>query len=281
MKIVDHKLEGVKFIPTPNMSGLMDPTGAIMHYTAGWTAASAIQTLTNPATDVSAHLVIDRDGTITQLVPFNRQAWHAGPSAWNGRNGCNKFTIGFEFVNPGYFRIGKNGEIRSWDDKHVISDKQLAGYDLSIRAPDKRIGGGNFIWPAYTAVQIEAGLKALAAIEGHYDLTFVTGHENIDIRGWKTDPGDAFPMSRFQAVVHGSAVGDGDRSDGMTRATSRMTVSAKRLNVRDKASALGKVVTVLAGGSEVVVLKDTGDWSQVEYAPGKTGWLADKYLKKG
>lgn len=282
MQVNNHRLEGVPFIASPNMSGFITPTGAIMHYTAGWTASSAIKTLTSPAAKVSAHLVIDRDGSITQLVPFNRAAWHAGPSVWNGRSGCNNFTVGFEFVNPGYFRIGKNGEIRSWDDKTALTDKQLEGYDLSVIAPDKRIGGGNFIWPGYTAVQIEAGLEALAAVERHYDLTFVTGHENIDTRGWKTDPGDAFPMSRFQAVVHGSPVADSDRSDGMTALRSRMTVNTARLNVRDKPNTVtGKVVTVLSANSEVIILQDIGDWSQVEYAPGKTGWLADKYLKKG
>lgn len=282
MKVVNHRLEGVPFIPSPNMSGFITPTGAIMHYTAGWTASSAIKTLTNPAAKVSAQLVIDRDGSITQLVPFNRAAWHAGPSAWDGRKGCNNFTIGFEFVNPGYFRIGKNGEIMDWEGKQVLSAERLKGYDLSVRAPDKRIGGGTFIWPGYTDIQIEAGLEALAAIERHYDLTFVTGHENIDTRGWKTDPGDAFPMSRFQAVVHGSPVGDGDRSDGMIPLKSRMTVNTPKLNVRDKPNAVtGRVVTVLTGGSEVIILEDTGDWSRVQYAPGKEGWLADKYLKKG
>lgn len=282
MKVVNHKLEGVPFQSSPNMSGFITPTGAIMHYTAGWTAASAIKTLTSSAAKVSAHLVIDRDGSIVQLVPFNRAAWHAGPSIWGGRKGCNNFTIGFEFVNPGYFRIGKNGEIMDWEGKQVLSAERLKGYDLSVRAPDKRIGGGSFIWPGYTDVQIEAGLEALAAIERHYDLTFVTGHENIDTRGWKTDPGDAFPMARFQAVVHGSPVGDGDRSDGMIPLKSRMTVNTPRLNVRDKPNSVtGRVVTVLAGGSEVIVLEDIGDWSRVQYAPGKEGWLADKYLKKG
>lgn len=45
---------------------------------------------------VSAHLLIQRDGTIIQYVPFHQRAWHAGVSHWDGRERCNDFTIGIE-----------------------------------------------------------------------------------------------------------------------------------------------------------------------------------------
>ena len=45
---------------------------------------------------VSAHVLIDRGGTVTQFVPFGRRAWHAGASAWRGRGRCNDFSIGIE-----------------------------------------------------------------------------------------------------------------------------------------------------------------------------------------
>lgn len=45
---------------------------------------------------VSAHLCIFRDGRITQYVPFDRRAWHAGASRWQGRERCNDFSIGIE-----------------------------------------------------------------------------------------------------------------------------------------------------------------------------------------
>ena len=45
---------------------------------------------------VSAHAVIRRDGTITQYVPFCMRAWHAGQSQYQGRSGCNEFSIGIE-----------------------------------------------------------------------------------------------------------------------------------------------------------------------------------------
>ncbi|QKJ85856.1 N-acetylmuramoyl-L-alanine amidase [Paramixta manurensis] len=45
---------------------------------------------------VSAHCLIRRDGEIVQYVPFDRRAWHAGISCYQGRDNCNDFSIGIE-----------------------------------------------------------------------------------------------------------------------------------------------------------------------------------------
>lgn len=45
---------------------------------------------------VSAHLLIRRDGSIVQYVPFNKRAWHAGVSCFEGRQRCNDYSIGIE-----------------------------------------------------------------------------------------------------------------------------------------------------------------------------------------
>jgi len=46
--------------------------------------------------EVSAHLLIRRDGALIQFVPFNERAWHAGESSFQGRAACNDFSIGIE-----------------------------------------------------------------------------------------------------------------------------------------------------------------------------------------
>lgn len=46
--------------------------------------------------EVSAHLLIRRDGEVVQFVPFTQRAWHAGESAFRGRASCNDFSIGIE-----------------------------------------------------------------------------------------------------------------------------------------------------------------------------------------
>ncbi len=45
---------------------------------------------------VSAHLFIERDGKVTQFVPFNARAWHAGSSSFAGASDCNNYSIGIE-----------------------------------------------------------------------------------------------------------------------------------------------------------------------------------------
>jgi AmpD protein len=54
----------------------------------------SFQTLKN--LKVSSHLLINRDGSFQQFVPFNKCAWHAGQSSFEGKEDCNKFSIGIE-----------------------------------------------------------------------------------------------------------------------------------------------------------------------------------------
>lgn len=51
---------------------------------------------------VSAHLLIERNGTISQFVNFNDRAWHAGKSCYLGRENCNDFSIGIELEGDDY-----------------------------------------------------------------------------------------------------------------------------------------------------------------------------------
>ncbi len=46
--------------------------------------------------EVSPHLFIDRQGEVTQLVSFDKRAWHAGVSTWRKRPNCNDYSIGVE-----------------------------------------------------------------------------------------------------------------------------------------------------------------------------------------
>jgi N-acetylmuramoyl-L-alanine amidase len=68
----------------------------VLHYTAMDSAAAAIERLCDPACEVSAHYVIDTDGTITQLVSEDMRAWHAGAGAWGDVTDVNSHSIGIE-----------------------------------------------------------------------------------------------------------------------------------------------------------------------------------------
>tara|TARA_B100000989_G_scaffold236433_2_gene183293 strand:- start:63377 stop:63943 length:567 start_codon:yes stop_codon:yes gene_type:complete len=52
-------------------------------------------------TPVSAHLLIDRAGELTQFVPFEKRAWHAGVSEFQGQRECNDYSIGIELEGTG------------------------------------------------------------------------------------------------------------------------------------------------------------------------------------
>ena len=58
---------------------------------------------------VSSHLFVRRDGSLVQFVPFDERAWHAGASAWRGRERCNDFSVGIELegLEGGAFEVAQ------------------------------------------------------------------------------------------------------------------------------------------------------------------------------
>jgi N-acetyl-anhydromuramoyl-L-alanine amidase len=59
-----------------------------------WSAHPYYETIRGIA--VSAHFLIRRSGELVQFVSCDERAWHAGASSWQGREGCNDFSIGIE-----------------------------------------------------------------------------------------------------------------------------------------------------------------------------------------
>ncbi len=74
----------------------------MLHYTGMRSAEDALARLRDPAARVSAHYLLDEDGTLTLLVPEAERAWHAGVSSWRGRGALNDVSVGVELVNPGH-----------------------------------------------------------------------------------------------------------------------------------------------------------------------------------
>ena len=63
----------------------------------------SINRLINKNSKVSCHYLINRKGTIMQMVKENKIAWHAGVSKWKNIKNLNKNSIGIELVNKGHF----------------------------------------------------------------------------------------------------------------------------------------------------------------------------------
>jgi N-acetylmuramoyl-L-alanine amidase len=175
---------------TPNMGGaLTRPSLLVMHFTASQRAAGAISWLCNPAAKASAQIVIDVDGTVTQLMPLNRIAWHAGLSKWKGKSGCNAFSIGIEMANPGLLR-------------RLGNDKFADAYGHSVPAAQVATVNGRY-WALYPKSQQDAAVGVAQAIIAAYPtIREIVGHSDI-APGRKIDPGDAWPMEGFRSKVFG------------------------------------------------------------------------------
>ena len=198
MRIEDDRLvhdDGtpVPFRPSPNTGGRLKPRWLIMHFTAGRSAQESINWLTNPEARASAHVVIARDGEVTQLVPFDTVAWHAGRSQWRGVSGLNAHSIGIELDNAGRLRE-QGGEWRAWFGRDYDVGEVMA----AVHPNESHVSG----WHTYTEPQLEAALEVAQAIVRHYELEDVLGHEDI-APGRKVDPGPAFPMDSFRARILG------------------------------------------------------------------------------
>lgn len=189
MQIKDFFIQGGdihKPVLSPNHSGKFKPgmpDTIVLHYTAG-PAKPSINTLTNPKVKASAHLVVDIDGSVTQLVPFNLISWHAGRSSHGGRTGLNKYSIGIEMVNWGML-TKKGDKFYTWTG-HLIDR-------VDVIKDTHRNQTKPGYWHAYTVEQMRAVEKLCRLFINEYRIKHILGHEEIaPIR--KIDPGPAFPL---------------------------------------------------------------------------------------
>lgn len=225
MEIKNNRLVGVEYKASPNTSGTIKPLYLIMHFTASSTASGAISWLTDPKSKVSAHLHIDREGNIVQMVDFNKRAYHAGKSEWKGQSDLNWHTIGIELQNTGT--------------------------------------------QEYTEKQIQSLVEANRAIVREYGIKEIVGHSDIS-PGRKTDPGKQFPWDRVRRESFGET----------TSVKSITKTTTSDLNLREGAGTNFSVVEVLKKGSEVIVVSEENNWSQVVYCANKSkGWVSSAYLK--
>lgn len=84
----------------PRRDGLT-PSIIVIHYTAMQSAEAALQRLCDPVAEVSAHYLVSRQGSVTQMVEESARAWHAGAGEWRGEGDINSRSIGIELDNTG------------------------------------------------------------------------------------------------------------------------------------------------------------------------------------
>ena len=270
MKITNDLLFGndnkqVEFKLTPNRGGKYTPQYLIMHYTAATEARGSVSWLLNKDAKASAHLIIDRDGSIVQLAPFTTVTWHAGVSTWNGLVGLNKFSIGIELVNGG--RVVKSGN--NWIcpvDKKAVQDSDVI---IATHKNESSPSG----WQTYTEIQMQTAFEIGTQLAKTYNLKDVLGHEDIAPHR-KSDPGPAFPMGSFRSRVMGRKENEAEVFK---------TIAA--VNIRSGAGTqFAPVTKELPKNTAVNVLKRDGNWSFVEVLDqvhglnDLEGWIFSKFL---
>jgi len=188
----------------------------ILHYTGMKTAQAALDRLCDPASEVSAHYLIDENGAVWRLVPEDRRAWHAGRAFWAGTTDINSRAIGIELANPGH----EHG-YRPFPDAQMTALEHLAQGILtrfpvpshlvlghSDVAPDRKLDPGELfdwsrlaaagigLWPddrAFESGDFAADMRrygyendsaeSVAAFQRHFRPAAVTGIADAETRG--------------------------------------------------------------------------------------------------
>ena len=160
------------------------PAGAtidtlVLHYTGMETADAARARLMDPAAKVSAHFLIDEDGTVEALVPEEMRAWHAGVSAWRGATDLNDRSIGIELVNPGHefgYRNFPSAQIAALEDlaravlaRHPIPPRNVVAHS-DIAPTRKQDPGERFPWAKLAKLGI--GLAAEPRPVPHWGMAW-------------------------------------------------------------------------------------------------------------
>jgi len=271
MKITKHLLTGnnIEFKQSPNKSGKFNlslPDTIVIHYTAGRSHQSSVTTLSTPTSKASAHLVIGRDEKITQLIPFDTIAWHAGQSSFDGRVGFNQYSIGIEIDNAGL--LTKAGDrYFSWFGKDYPES------DV-IKAIHRNESIERY-WHRYTEWQIEKCQEICQLLIAKYNIKAILGHEEISPKR-KIDPGPAFPLDKFREKIFES-----DRSENSEEQIvpfKQGEVTASSLNIRFSPDVESeKVAPALNQGTKLKILDSHDGWYKVRTEI--EGWVFAKHVK--
>ncbi len=267
MEVVNNRITGDKvqeFVKATSFGGAIKPPDSIIiHYTAGTSGKSTVRYLSGKSAKVSAHLVVDESGEVTQMVDFNRKGYHAGKSSFGGRTGYNAYSIGIEISNPGWLKKAGSGFANAYGGK-VAPDMVFEGKHRNYPKPR------TMFWHKYPEAQVKAVFDICEALCNAYDIREILGHEEI-APARKTDPGPAFPLDELR--------------DKFIKKIEVISLSGKngkvneKLNIRvSPKSAATQAGRPIPAGTVVELIEEAGDWYHVNEEI--IGWVAGKYIEE-
>ena len=131
--------------------------GLIDQLFTGCLPADIAATLDLTGLRVSSHVLIGRGGACTQYVSFDRRAWHAGVSSWQGRRNCNDYAIGIELegtdsrpYTEAQYRTLVRLTKALLDTYSRLAPDAIVGHN-EVAPGRKTDPGGSFDWQRYLA----------------------------------------------------------------------------------------------------------------------------------
>ena len=164
----------------------------VLHYTGMRTAQEAVERLTDPLSKVSAHYLIEQNGTLHCMVDEARRAWHAGVAMWRGETNINARSIGIELVNPGHefgYQPFPEAQVEVLESlilgilsRHDIAARNIVGH--SDIAPDRKNDPGElFDWQRLASKGIGMWMKE----SDFLDMSPETVSANLANYGYSTE----------------------------------------------------------------------------------------------
>jgi N-acetylmuramoyl-L-alanine amidase len=191
--------------PSPNFDDRALPiTMIVLHYTGMESAEAAVARLRDAEAKVSAHYVVDEDGSILQLVDEDKRAWHAGRSHWRGITDVNSASIGIEIVNPGHefgyrpFPDAQMGAliplVADIKERHGITRGNVVGHS-DVAPARKQDPGELFNWHALARLRLALPRPTRNLVDpGWPDAGFMLALERF---GYNVEDGEA-AVTAFQ-----------------------------------------------------------------------------------
>ena len=230
--------------PSPNFDGRphgVTPDMLVLHYTGMPTGQAALERLCDPAAKVSAHYMIEEDGTIFRLVAEEMRAWHAGVSFWQGQTDINGCSIGIELVNPGHewgYRQFPDTQIerlielaRDVLGRHQIPPQRSLGQ--SAVAPGRRQDPGELVpWATLARAGVglwpceQANIAAEPTGAAHRPDGLKTFFEELSVFGYGIESSGRYRSGATEAVTAFQRHWRPDKIDGVPDDETRMVLNS-------------------------------------------------------
>ncbi|WP_299641668.1 N-acetylmuramoyl-L-alanine amidase [uncultured Ruegeria sp.] len=177
------------------------PRQICIHYTVTDNVQAALNAL--DSRKLSYHLLVERDGSVTQTRPMTEHAAHGGYANWKttsgmaNSNSLNRTAATISLVSRGFF--GKKSGQSAYD-VNAHGDPVGKFYPISETSTEGSIyhPKGARHWHKYTDAQLATCQKLIAdLLDAYSDITELVGHDDMCIDA-KFDPGPLFPIQQFR-----------------------------------------------------------------------------------